>query len=297
MTAEARIDQQAVSESDSYQAYLEVRTALFHFGRFPSQLEDQEERKKLAEEVAKQQAINTAVQSSEEYVRMVVPEQELDMAVQEIYEQIPEEVELDSLLVENGLTLGSLRDAVETDLRVAAVLNYIAEQQPEVTEVDAELFYQLHSDRFVIPEQRTVRHILVTINDEYKENQRDVALARINKAHKELVKKPFKFAKFAKSTSECPTALEGGLLGTTSAGQLYPELDEVLFEMEEGEISEVVESELGFHILLCESITPEVKPPFEEMKEKIRASLRKRNQRTAQRQWLQQRMQAMASSN
>lgn len=297
MSAESRMSQKESSDGGYYDAYLSIRTSLFHFGRFPSQLEEENEKKRLAEELLKQRAINESVRSSPEYSQMVVRERELEEAIQEIYEQIPEELELDTLLLENGLTHASLRDVVQLDLRVAAVLNFIAERQPEVSDVDAELFYQLHTDRFAVPEQRTVRHILVTINEQFAENRREAALARLSKLQKELVKKPFKFEKFAKSTSECPTALEGGLLGTVTPGQLYPEIDEVLFEMNEGEISEVIESTLGFHVLKCEGISPGREVTFEEIKDKVKSALRKRNQRIAQRQWLQQRMRAAPTNS
>lgn len=279
---------------DAYQAYLRVRTSLYHFSRLPSDVEDESDRKKLDTEVLKQQAINRSVQSSSEYARMVVTEQELGLALREIYDQVPEQLDLDEVLQSNGLNQDSLRKAIELDLRVAAVLDYIAEQQPEVSDVDAELFFQLHTERFVVPEQRVARHILVTINDQYPENKRDVALARIKKVQRELVKKAFKFEKLAKSTSECPTALEGGLLGAVSLGQLYPEVEAVLFAMEEGAVSDVVESPLGFHVLKCESITPQRDMPFQDVRDNVKTALRKRNQRAAQRQWLQQRMKATA---
>ena len=296
MSAEPRMNHYEFSASEPYDAYLNIRTSLFHFGRFPSALEEDADRRKLADEVLKQRAINQAVQSSPEYSKMVVPEQELEKSVQEIYEQIPDDTDLEPLLLENGLTHSTLRQAIELDLRVAAVLNYIAEQLPEISDVDAELFYQLHSERFVIPERRTARHILVTINDQFPENRRDAAFSRIRNVQKELLKKPFKFEKLAKATSECPTAMEGGLLGTITQGQLYPEIDAVLFEMDEGEISEVIESSLGFHVLMCEAISPQHQTPFDDVKDKVKSALRKRNQRVAQRQWLQQRKNATAGN-
>ncbi len=296
MNAEPRMNHNGPSSSERYDAYLHIRTSLFHFGHFPSDIEDDAERKKLTEEVVKQRAINQSVLSSPEYSMMVVPEQELEQSLNEIYEQIPDETDLDALLIKNGLTQSSLRDSIELDLRVAAVLYYIAEQQPEVTDVDAELFYHLHTDRFVIPEQRTARHILITINDDFAENNREAASSRIKSVQKELLNKPFKFEKLAKANSECPTAMEGGLLGTLAAGQLYPEIDAVLFKMDEGQISEVIESSLGFHVLKCDAISPQRETAFAEVKDKVKSALRKRNQRVAQRQWLQQRMKVTANN-
>ena len=297
MSAELGVNTSVSSAAEDYEAYLKIRTALFHFGRLPLQLEGEKEIRRLSEEVMKQQAINLSVQSSPEYARMVIPDKELEQAIGDIYAQLPGEIDLDAVLREYGLTRSVLREAVELDLRVAAVLNYVGGKQSEVNDVDAELFYQIHGDRFVLPERRKARHILVTVNDDFIENRREAALARINKVRKELIKKPFKFARLAKSTSECPTALEGGVLGTVAPGQLYPEVDVVLFALDEGAVSEVVESPLGFHVLWCEVIVPSHKLPFNDVKEKIRDALSKRNQRVAQRQWLQQRMSVAAATN
>ncbi len=274
---------------EAYQHYLEVRTSLFHFGKFPQALESQEEKQKLESEVMKQEAINRSVQNSIEYSMMVVPEREVDQALNEIYDQLTEHTADDFRLEDFGLTHGQMREAVEFDLRVAAVLNYIAEQEPSISDTDAELFFRMHPERFVIPEKRGARHILITINDEYKENRRSEARSRMKGVLDALVDDPDKFEKLAKAHSECPTALEGGMLGTLTQGQLYPELEAVLFSLEEGEISDIVESELGFHILACDSIEPQSEIEFETVKEKIKTALRKRNQRAAQRRWLSDR--------
>jgi peptidyl-prolyl cis-trans isomerase C len=273
-----------------YDAYLEVRTSLFHFDRLPLELEKDEERQKLEQEVAKQKAINEAIQTSSEYSMVVVPEQELKQALDEIYQQLPEGTDLDAHLENYGLTHAGLRDAVELDLRVAAVLTYVAEQQAAVTDMDAELFYHLHNDRFVIPEKRIARHILITVNDDFQENSEENARERSEKLLQKLRKKPEKFEKLALSTSECPTALEGGMLGTLTRGQLYSELDAVLFSLNMGDLSEVTRSPLGYHIIKCDAIEAERNTPFAEVKEKIKDALRKRNQRVAQKRWLQNRM-------
>lgn len=274
---------------DGYRYYLEVRTSLYHFGKFPQSLESDEEKAKLAEEVLKQQAINQTVQASNEYAMVVVPEKEVEEALNEIYDQLSENTPEDFQLEQFGLSHEILREAVELDLRIAAVFNYIAEQEAHISDTDAELFYYMHPERFMVPEKRQARHILITINDDYKENKRSHAHARINAVLEELYKDVDKFEDLAIANSECPTALEGGLLGVLSPGQLFPELDAVLFSLEEGEISPITESEMGFHILTCDSIEPQVDVVFEDVKEKIKSALRKRNQRAAQRKWLSER--------
>ena len=95
-----------------------------------------------------------------------------------------------------------------------------------------------------------------------------------------------RFPQLARNYSECPTAMDGGKLGEVKAGQLYPELDAVLFAMEEGEISSIVESEMGLHLLLCESIKPGKLMPFPEVETKIRSMLEERQRRSCQKAWL-----------
>ena len=99
-------------------------------------------------------------------------------------------------------------------------------------------------------------------------------------------RKPKRFAEQAMKHSECPTAMQGGLLGKVPKGQLYPELDAVLFTMKAGEISEIVESPIGFHILYCEAVDQAGPVSFAEAKLKIKTKLEERRRRRCQRMWL-----------
>jgi parvulin-like peptidyl-prolyl isomerase len=98
--------------------------------------------------------------------------------------------------------------------------------------------------------------------------------------------KPEDFSNLARANSECPTAMEEGKLGELKQGQLYPELDAALFSMREGEVSQIIESEIGLHILLCEKIRPGKHISFAEAEPKIRSTLEERSRRSCQKQWL-----------
>ena len=276
-----------------YDVYRELRTALHMFQKFPLDLDDKE-RGLLAQEVVKQSAIETAVLRSQESDEVEVVPVAITAALDEIVAQFPDTETLESSLDHYGMDMAMLQDAVERDLHVSAILEYVAEDAAEVTDVDVELFFELHSDRFGLPERRTVRHMLVTINEEFEDNTREKSQARIEEALHKLKHTSLQFEKLAKMYSECPTALEGGVLGTLAKGQLYPELDEVLFNMKVGEVSRVIESPLGFHILRCDEVEPPQIVDFNEVKEKIKLKLQERNQRAHQKKWLQQRMAEIA---
>jgi peptidyl-prolyl cis-trans isomerase C len=80
--------------------------------------------------------------------------------------------------------------------------------------------------------------------------------------------------------------MEGGKLGDVKPGQLYQELDSVLFRMQEGEISEIVETELGLHILYCEKIKPAKRMPLSKAYPRIREHLQERQRRNCQKSYL-----------
>jgi len=69
-------------------------------------------------------------------------------------------------------------------------------------------------------------------------------------------------------------------------GKLYPELDAVLFGMKAGEISDVVESEIGFHLLLCKQIQKPETLSLQKATPKIRQFMKERAKRTCQRAWI-----------
>jgi parvulin-like peptidyl-prolyl isomerase len=82
--------------------------------------------------------------------------------------------------------------------------------------------------------------------------------------------------------------MHDGLLGRIKPGQLYPELDEVLFGMEEGSLSGVIRSPMGLHLLLCEKIHQAGRVAFDEVKESLQAQLEKKKRTRLLREWLQQ---------
>lgn len=139
--------------------------------------------------------------------------------------------------------------------------------------MEARRYYDLHPERFLRPETRRVRHILITVNEQYPENSPQAARERIEALRAELAAVPSRFAEVAERHSECPTALEGGLVGSVPRGVLHPELDEALFALEAGGLSGIDSSPMGLHFVLCEEIVPEGLVPFEAVEARIRDHL------------------------
>ncbi len=274
-----------VQDAPEY-AYHLLRSALEKFHKNVGALSDGEYRE--ARLVAdKTFALESRVLATPEARDTVIAENKVDAAFNEVAARYTDRDSFLKDLKNNGLDEAALRNALHRELLFDAVMERVSSTAPPVSEVDVQIFYQLHKDRFSKPEQRKARHILITVNPEFAENERMAALQRIHAVAEKLGRNPGRFEVLAKKHSECPTAMEGGRLGEVAAGTLYPELDDVLFAMEEGEFSKVIETEMGFHILWCEKIIRSTTVPFSRARERIQRILQERHRKACQKAWLE----------
>ncbi len=265
--------------------YRMLRIATEKYGVLPDQL-DSQQKHEVDSVAAKEVIMERAVLSSKEAQNVVISPEQIERAVAEIKNRYEQEEQFFAAMDNSGLDEEKLREALEREIKVEAVLDWVSHEVPDVDDTEVTLFYYLHQSRFQNPERRTARHILVTINPDFPENTREAARERIELISERLKKDVRRFSDQAIKHSECPTGLNGGLLGDIPKDTLYPELDAVLFTMQPGEISSVVESEVGFHILLCEAIQPEETVAIDSVKEKLREQLTQRQRSRHQKRWL-----------
>lgn len=274
-----------INKSPEY-AYHLLRGALESFQKSVSELTDSQIKKaKLVAD--KTFALESIVLSAPEAVGIIVPDSKLETAFGEVKARYADEDSFLNDLESNGLDEEVLRRSLHRELLFDAVMERVTTKTPEVSDIDIQLFYQIHLDRFTRPEKRKARHILITINPDFVENDRQSAFENISMLAEKLMKNPSRFEALAKKHSECPTAMEGGRLGELTTGILYPELDTALFAMEEGEISQPIESEMGFHILLCEKINKAVTVPLSRAKPQVKQLLQERQRKACQKAWLE----------
>lgn len=264
-----------------------LRNALESFQKNLTQLAEDEFRRVSQRADRSFYLESLALQSPEASQIVILPER-VEQALQEIAERYPNDEDFIQDLSQNGLTPDALRQALQRELLFDGILQKIAARSITISDIDIQLYYEMNKERFAQPETRSARHILITINNDYPENQYDKALQRIQKVVRLATGNPKQFGKLARQYSECPTAMEGGRLGNIPRGQLYPQLDAVLFKLPAGEVSEPVESEIGFHVVLCEQIFPARQISLTQAKPQIRTLLEERAQRNCQKAWLKQ---------
>ncbi|MBD3398129.1 hypothetical protein GF413_03600, partial [Candidatus Micrarchaeota archaeon] len=148
------------------------------------------------------------------------------------------------------------------------------EERIEISDEQAKQYYEANPEEFTTPEKVEAKHILLKIPEEGAEAKPQEVKDRIEKIRERIVAGE-EFSQVAKEVSEDEASKEkGGALGLFSRGVLSEPLDEVAFELEEGQISAPVKTSLGYHLIKVEKKIPEKRLPFDEVKEKIVSKLK-----------------------
>lgn len=140
----------------------------------------------------------------------------------------------------------------------------------DVDEASLQAYYDANLGRFQTAEQRRSRHILIAINDE-----RDGAAAE--QLAQELAGRLAAgedFAKLAAEYSDDPgSAGDGGSLGWSERGVFVPEFEAALFALDEGQISEPVQTQFGVHLIQLEEVRSGAQQPYEDVRETLLVEL------------------------
>ena len=167
---------------------------------------------------------------------------DIDAEVAKVVMQVGGEENFKKALEAQGITEIAFRKELEKGAKVNKLVEQACAGVPDPTEDEVAKFYEAHKAEFVTPPQVLCQHILVKGSD-------DKALDKIKEIRERIVSGKSDFAAEAKEHSDCPSGAEGGSLGWFGRGMMVPEFDKVAFEMKKGEVSGVVSTQFGYHII------------------------------------------------
>lgn len=186
---------------------------------------------------------------------------DIDGEIEKIKANFSSSEAFNDALKANNLTLADLKKEIENNLMINYILNQ-EKNKVSISEEELSNYYNENKMTFFDPEKVRARHILVTTEEE------------ANEILLQLKEGLISFADLAKEKSICPSAANGGDLGFFSKGQMVKEFEEAAFSLKPGEISNIVKTEYGYHIIKCEEKKEAHSPTFEEVKENIEKILR-----------------------
>jgi peptidyl-prolyl cis-trans isomerase C len=132
----------------------------------------------------------------------------------------------------------------------------------KVSDADITKYYNDNKDKYASGPRVKVRHILVATEPEAK-----AILAQL--------KNGADFSKLAKEKSKCPSGQRGGDLGWVTQGRMDPAFEKAAFALKKGQMSGIVKSSFGYHIIICDDVETKKEKPLAEVKQQIERQLQR----------------------
>jgi peptidyl-prolyl cis-trans isomerase D len=149
-------------------------------------------------------------------------------------------------------------------------------QSVTLNEQDLKSYYEQNLQRLSSKEERRASHILITATKEAPEAEKKVARAKAEELLKSVKAKPASFAEVARKNSQDPgSALKGGDLDFFGRGAMVKVFEDAVFSMKKSDISDLVESEFGYHIIQVTDIKAPKAQSFESLRPSLEADLKK----------------------
>ncbi len=218
-------------------------------------------------------ALNQLVASELLYqAGMKMENKDLDKKVQEQMaqkkKQFSSNAEYEKILKETGLTEKELTALMRKEIVINNVLEKEVVAKVKVTDEEVKKFYDDNKDKFKTEESVRASHILIGVNEKASAEDKKKAKEKAESIRKRILAGE-DFAAVAKKESTCPSASQGGNLGSFTKGQMVPEFEKAAFALKPGEVSEVVETKFGYHIIKLQDKKKAGTVSFDEAKKNI----------------------------
>lgn len=197
---------------------------------------------------------------------------DLDKQVEEKISQgkkrFPTEQDFEKKIKELGMTENDLREYTRRDIVISNFVQQNFASKITVSEEDSKKFYDQNADKFKQPESVRASHVLIGVDSKATDDDKKKAREKIETVRRALAGGA-DFSKMAKENSTCPSRQQGGDLGYFGKGQMVPAFEQVAFSLKPGEISDVVETQFGYHIIKVMDKKEASTVPFKDAKPRI----------------------------
>jgi peptidyl-prolyl cis-trans isomerase C len=205
--------------------------------------------------------------------KVKVTDAEIGSELKKLKDQYPSENEFSAALASTNISPASLRAQVERTLSIQKIIDSQFASKTSIDDKEIWSYYDKNRAAFRQPEQVKASQILVKVDPKWDEAKKSAARKKIDEIRAKL-KQGQDFESLARTYSEDPSGARGGDLGYIRTGQTMKPFEEALFALKPGEVSDVVETSLGYHLIKSSDRKPETTVPFEKVKDQLRALLK-----------------------
>jgi len=239
-------------------------------GQKPDETQVAEIRKKVLDNMINREVLYQASQKKD----FTADDKAVEEKLASFKKQFPDEAQFKEALSKMNLSEEVIKKQIREQLSIQQLVDQEVVPSITVSEADAKAYYEANPQFFKQPEQVKARHILIKVAPDADEAKKAEARKKLETVQKKL-KEGGDFAELAKEYSEGPSSTKGGDLGSFGRGQMVKPFEEVAFAMEEGTVSDIVETRFGYHLIKVEEKKPESTVSFADGKERIEQMLKR----------------------
>jgi peptidyl-prolyl cis-trans isomerase C len=204
--------------------------------------------------------------------KIKVEQSSIDEEIRRWREQFSSDEEFEKGMTDMNLTEEDLKSYIRRMLCVRKLLDEEIVSKVKISEDEVRLFYDTHPDLFQQKDEVRASHILIRAATKMDDSEKKEARKKLEGIRKRL-EQGEDFATLAKEFSECPSAARGGDLGYFGKGKMVKGFEDAAFALKVGELSGIVETDFGFHLIKVTDKKSEGMKSYDETKGDIRQYL------------------------
>lgn len=233
-------------------------------GRNPDEKETVAMKKKILDnmigrELLKQQAAKEGIKADDA---------ETNAQIEMLKKKFGSEQDYQDALKKMNVTEQTIKEQFSSELVMRKLIDKEVADKITLGPNDAKDFYDKNPEIFKTPEMIRASHILVKVDEKATPEEKAKALEKIKDIQKK-VQGGADFAELAKEVSDCPSKEKGGDLGFFQKGQMVPAFETAALALKQGQVSDIVETEFGYHLIKLTDKKDAGTMAFDEMKPRI----------------------------
>lgn len=232
-----------------------------------------EARANIKKQLMNEFIMQTLLTNEVEKRKIVVTNKEIKTTMDQIKATLPPDEKLETFMKENKIS----REYIALGIKVNKMVKQEAGNKTKPSQKEISKFYDENKDKFIIPENAHVRHMLIAFAEKDDDKIKAEKKVKIENLRKEVVDGA-DFAEVARKNSDCPSKENGGDLGVVRKGQMVKPFEDAVFSQELKVVGPVVVTEYGYHIIQVLERNPQKTVALEEVKGKIASYLEQQKQ-------------------
>lgn len=200
--------------------------------------------------------INRQILLEEAKKSSLVSPAEVEDSVKKVIAGYGGKEKLEELLQAIKTDMPTFETEIRKDFTINSYIDKALIKEVKISDDEIKKEYDRDPKKFEQKESVNARHILIKVDQNAPKEAQQAAERKINEIYKKVVDEKKNFGEIARTDSQCPSAAQGGDLGSFGRGMMVPEFEDVAFSLPIGEISKPFRTQFGYHIVKVEQHTP-----------------------------------------